>query len=173
MSRAKAKSRTTRHFQKDPATEFNFGIGLWHSSVRSTIAAVALASLLATSAAPATASAFDPATMPSIDSIGAQTDITVFMRSGVPEELRLAALRRAWTMDPAIRDFKELAENDWDFNDMNSISGFAELVPEADVKTMLALMAGEAPRLAERSDEPRGPSFAANALRWMFNSLLN
>jgi hypothetical protein len=174
MSRAKAKSRTTRHFQRDPATESIFGIDLWHSSVRSTLAAVALASLLATSAAPA--SAFDPATMPSIDSIGAQTDITVFMRSGVPTEMRLAALRRAWTVDPAIRDFKELAENDWDFNDLNSIPGFGEPLPEVDVKTMLALMSGEAPRLAEglprRSDEPRGPSFA-DAFRWMFNALQN
>ena len=93
---------------------------------------------------------FDLAALPSLDSIRAQTDITVFLQSGVPTELRLAALRRAWTMDPAIRDFKELAENDWDFNDLNSIPGFGELGPEVDVKTMVALMVGEPPRLAER-----------------------
>jgi hypothetical protein len=52
------------------------------------------------------------AILPSLDSIEAQTDITVFLQSCVPAELRLAALRRAWTVDPAIRDFKELSEND-------------------------------------------------------------
>jgi len=60
-----------------------------------------------------TASGFDPATLPPIESIDAQTDITVFLRSGVPEGLRLAALRRAWTVDPAIRDFKGLQEKEF------------------------------------------------------------
>jgi uncharacterized protein DUF3306 len=136
-----------------------------------------LAALPASGGLEVTASALDLAALPSIDSIRAQTDITVFLRSGVPTELRLAALRRAWTVDPAIRDFKELAENDWDFNDLDGIPGFAEFVPEVEVKTMLALMVGDSPRLAERltrrSDEPRGPSFAANALRRMFNALYN
>jgi len=95
-----------------------------------------------------TASGFDPATLPPIESIDAQTDITVFLRSGVPEGLRLAALRRAWTVDPAIRDFKGLQENDWNFNDPNGIPGFGELGPEVDVKRMVAEILGEAPRLA-------------------------
>jgi len=38
----------------------------------------------------------DPATLPPIETIDAQTDITVFLQNGVPNELRLAALRRAW-----------------------------------------------------------------------------
>jgi hypothetical protein len=66
----------------------------------------------------------------------------------VPEELRLEALRRAWTTDPAIRDFKGLAENDWNFNDPNSIAGFGELGPEVDVKRMVAEFRREAPRPA-------------------------
>ena len=48
----------------------------------------------------------DPATLPPIETIDAQTDITVFLQNGVPNELRRAALRRAWTVDPAIRDFR-------------------------------------------------------------------
>jgi hypothetical protein len=56
-----------------------------------------------------TASGFDPATLPPIDSIDAQTDITVFLRKGVPDQLRVAAIRRAWMLDPAIRDFKGAA----------------------------------------------------------------
>ena len=102
-----------------------------------------------------TASGFDAATLPPIESIDARTDITVFLRSGVPDELRLAALRRAWTEDPAIRDFKGPQENDWNFNDPNGIPGFGELGPEVDVKRTVAKILGEAPRLtlARRSDQ--------------------
>ena len=102
-----------------------------------------------------TASGFDPATLPPIETIDAQTDITVFLRSGVPNELRFAALRRAWTKDPAIRDFKGPQENDWNFNDPNSVPGFGELGPEVDVKRTVAKILGEAPRLtlARRSDQ--------------------
>jgi hypothetical protein len=88
----------------------------------------------------------DPATLPSLDSIGAQSDISAFLKPGVPNDLRLAALRRAWTMDPAIRDFKGLAENDWDFTASNSMLGFGELDPGTDVKKMLAQMFTEVPR---------------------------
>ena len=97
----------------------------------------------------------DPATLPPIETIDAQTDITVFLQNGVPNELRLAALRRAWMVDPAIRDFKGPQENDWNFNDPNSVPGFGELGPEVDVKTMVAKILGEAPRLtlARRGDQ--------------------
>jgi Protein of unknown function (DUF3306) len=81
---------------------------------------------------------FDVSSLPSLDSIDAQTDIRVFLQAGVPSDLRLAALRRAWTADPAIRNFKGLAENDWDFNDPNSMTGFGPLDPGTDVKKMLA-----------------------------------
>ena len=70
---------------------------------------------------------FDSASLPSIDSITADTDIVSFLKSGVPTELTRAALRRAWTSDPAIRDFIGIAENQWDFNDPNGISGFGRL----------------------------------------------
>lgn len=65
----------------------------------------------------------------------------------MPNELRLAALRRAWIVDPAIRDFKGLQENDGNFNDPNSIPGFGELGPEVDVKRMVAEILGEPSRL--------------------------
>ncbi|AHY54822.1 hypothetical protein BJS_02218 [Bradyrhizobium japonicum SEMIA 5079] len=38
-----------------------------------------------------------------------------------------AALRRAWSADPAIRDFVGLAENAWDFNDPTAMPGFGPL----------------------------------------------
>jgi len=72
---------------------------------------------------------FDPASLPSIESIAAHTDIAAFLNTGVPAELTRAALRRAWATDPAIRDFIGIAENQWDFNDPNAIPGFGPLDP--------------------------------------------
>jgi hypothetical protein len=77
-------------------------------------------------------------TLPTLDSIDAQTDITAFMLPHVSDQLRLPALRRAWSVNPAIRDFKGLAENDWDFNAAHTIPGFGELDPSVDVNQRLA-----------------------------------
>ena len=74
----------------------------------------------------------------------------------MPDELRLAALRRAWTEDPAIRDFKGPQENDWNFNDPNGVPGFGELGPEVDVKRRVAEILGEAPRLTLARRGSRG-----------------
>jgi hypothetical protein len=71
--------------------------------------------------------AVDLASLPAIDSITADTDISVFLQSGVPVKLAEAALRRAWMSDPAIRDFIGIAENQWDFTDPTTIPGFGPL----------------------------------------------
>ena len=82
--------------------------------------------------------AFHPNALPALDTIDAQTDIKVFMQREVPDEIRLPALRRAWSVNPAIRDFKGLVELDWAFDAPNSISGFGELDPGFDVAQRLA-----------------------------------
>ena len=69
----------------------------------------------------------DLSSLPPINSITALTDVTAFLRKGIPPELTRAALRRAWAADPAIRDFVGLAENAWDFNDPNAMPGFGPL----------------------------------------------
>jgi hypothetical protein len=71
---------------------------------------------------------FDSSGLPSIEAITAHTDVRGFLQSHVPAELTRAALRKAWTSDPAIRDFIGIAENQWDFNDPNAIAGFGPLV---------------------------------------------
>ena len=76
---------------------------------------------------------FDISTLPSLDSITPNSDIRVFLQRGVPAELTRAALRRAWSADPAIRDFVGLSENAWDFNAPDSIPGFGSLTA-ADVQ---------------------------------------
>jgi uncharacterized protein DUF3306 len=69
----------------------------------------------------------DLSNLPPIESIDAATDVAAFLREGIPQELSRAALRRAWSADPAIRDFVGLAENAWDFNDPNAMAGFGPL----------------------------------------------
>jgi hypothetical protein len=102
---------------------------------------------------------FDPASLPSLDSIGAQTDVRAFLQAGVPADLTRAALRRAWTADPAILNFKGLQENDWDFNDPNSMFGFGKLDADFDVERMLASVFGETPK------EPTSPSSVDDTTR--------
>ncbi len=80
---------------------------------------------------------FDPANLPSVDSIGADTDIRDFLRPGVPPDLTREALRRAWSSDPSIRDYIGPVENGWDFNGPNSILGFGTIKAE-EVPRLLA-----------------------------------
>ena len=91
---------------------------------------------------------FDLTQLPSIDSIGASTDVTAFLRPGVPSELTRAALRRAWSSDPAIRDFVGLVENGWDFNDPSAMSGFGPISPEEVARLTAQIISAlpEAPR---------------------------
>ncbi len=108
---------------------------------------------------------FDPASLPSIDSITADTDIVAFLKSGVPTELTRAALRRAWTSDPAIRDFIGIAENQWDFNDPNGMAGFGRLNASESGVTFLAQLSstpGEKPDLLAEGATPV-ERFASNA----------
>lgn len=70
------------------------------------------------------------AELPPIDSITAETDIRVFLKPGVPADLSRAALRRAWSSDPAIRDFVGLVENGWDFNNPDAVPGFGTISVE-------------------------------------------
>ena len=65
---------------------------------------------------------FDPASLPALESITADTDIRAFFAAGVPAELTRAALHQAWTSDPKIRDFVGLADYDWDFNQPGSMA---------------------------------------------------
>ncbi|MGH6771150.1 MAG: DUF3306 domain-containing protein [Xanthobacteraceae bacterium] len=87
--------------------------------------------------------AFDLASLPPIESITAETDIRAFLAPGVPAELRHAALRRAWSADPAIRDFIGLVENGWDFNDPASIGGFGTIQSTADLARDVARIVGD------------------------------
>ena len=92
----------------------------------------------------------DLANLPPVESITAATDVTAFLRQGIPPELSRAALRRAWAADPAIRDFVGLAENAWDFNDPHAMPGFGPLdCSEEQLGALLDRIVGGARSAAE------------------------
>jgi Protein of unknown function (DUF3306) len=105
---------------------------------------------------------FDLASLPSIESIVANTDISGFLQSRVPAELTRAALRQAWTSDPAIRDFIGIAENQWDFNDPNAMPGFGPLLEGDSLPELLAQALGGRDKLAAMI--PEMPVSAAESL---------
>ncbi|HEV8681121.1 MAG TPA: DUF3306 domain-containing protein [Stellaceae bacterium] len=96
----------------------------------------------ATDSGPEPAPSIDLASLPPVESIGAGSDIRAFLAPGVPAELMRAALRRAWSADPAIRDFIGLSENSWDFNAPGGVPGFGPVTAE-DVERLLARLSGE------------------------------
>src|SRR5215471_6501486 len=84
----------------------------------------------------------DPAKLPPIEAITAETDIRAFLAPGVPPELTRAALRRAWAADPKIRDFVGLADYDWDFNAPGAMTGFGSLEMTDELRQQIARMVG-------------------------------
>ncbi|QCI67909.1 DUF3306 domain-containing protein [Phreatobacter stygius] len=73
------------------------------------------------------------AELPAIQDLVAGQDLSAFMRPGVPLDLRNQALRRMWSIDPAIRDFVgEALDYAYDYNTPGAISGFGPLTAGAD-----------------------------------------
>ena len=105
----------------------------------------------------------DPKNLPPIETISAGSDIRPFLAKGVPADLTRAALRRAWSADPAIRDFVGLAENSWDFNAPGGVPGFGALTME-DARRLLTRVTKETEALgpaypaAERRADDQAPA---------------
>jgi hypothetical protein len=72
-------------------------------------------------AAAAEAEPVDPATLPDIDSLRADSDFTVFMRAGVPEALKQRALRRLWQVDPTFNVICPLDDYNLDYTDAATV----------------------------------------------------
>jgi hypothetical protein len=96
---------------------------------------------------------FDPASLPSVDAITFETDIQPFLQGRVPAALTRAALRQAWTSDPAIRDFIGIAENQWDFNDPEAIPGFGPLLGQDNVQSIFEQAIGLRSKLVDKIAE--------------------
>ena len=118
---------------------------------------------LADGAAPAppvdaapTKPALDLSTLPPIESITAETDIRAFLAPGVPAEMRLAALRRAWAADPKVRDFVGLNDYDFDFHTPGAIPGFGPLAMTDDLRREVLRIVGT----LQPEPEPATPPMA-------------
>lgn len=66
--------------------------------------------------------------LPPLDSLTGDSDFSVFMRPGVPEELRKAALRKLWTSDPVYANLDGLLEYGEDFAEPFRLAGVVATV---------------------------------------------
>jgi len=99
---------------------------------------------------------FDLTSLPSIESITAATDIRPFLAPDVPVDIARAALRRAWSIDPRIRDFVGLADYDWDYHTPGSAAGFGPLEMTDELRRMVARIVGDSVEAdtSKRAGEP-------------------
>ena len=87
---------------------------------------------------------FDLSTLPTLEELTGSTDITAFLRKGVPEHLRNAALRKSWALDPAIRNYVNPAlEYAYDWNAPGGVPGGGELGAGVDVARLVSQIMGE------------------------------
>ena len=86
----------------------------------------------------------DLSTLPKLEELTETTDITVFLRKGVPEHLRNAALRKSWALDPAIRNYVNPAlEYAYDWNTPGGVPGNGELGAGVDVARLVSQIMGD------------------------------
>ncbi|MGL4974853.1 MAG: DUF3306 domain-containing protein [Bosea sp. (in: a-proteobacteria)] len=84
---------------------------------------------------------------PSLESVDKDFDLAHWLKQNVPESWKLAALRRVWETDPAIRDFVNPArEYALDWNTPGGAPGYGPLTESDDVKAMLAQLFPEPPK---------------------------
>ncbi len=102
----------------------------------------------------------DLASLPSIESLTADSDFTVFLRPGVPDALRNAALQKLWRTEPSVVNYVPLVEYNWDFN----APGYGALKATDDVAKLarqvwggLKPPADEPPATAESATPPQPP----------------
>jgi len=87
---------------------------------------------------------FDLSTLPNLEELTGSTDITAFLRKGVPEHLRNAALQKSWALDPAIRNYVNPAlEYAYDWNAPGGVPGGGELGAGVDVARLVSQIMGE------------------------------
>ena len=96
---------------------------------------------------------FDLSSLPKLEELTGSTDITAFLKKGVPEHLRNAALRKSWALDPAIRNYVNPAlEYAYDWNTPGGVPGSGELGAGVDVARMVSQIMGQPAVEAAKSD---------------------
>ncbi|MFG3591407.1 DUF3306 domain-containing protein [Bradyrhizobium sp. RDI18] len=104
---------------------------------------------------------FDLSTLPKLEELTETTDITAFLRKGVPDHLRNAALRKSWALDPAICNYVSPAlEYAYDWNAPGGVPGGGELGAGVDVARLVAQIMGEQTAETTNSDADSGTEMA-------------
>src|SRR5258705_31467 len=95
---------------------------------------------------------FDLSSLPRLEEMTGSSDITAFLRKGVPEQLRNAALRQSWALDPAIRNYVNPAlEYAYDWNTPGGVPGSSEIGAGMDVARLVSQIMGTGESPAEAS----------------------
>jgi len=104
------------------------------------------------------------ACLPSVEELTAQSDLTPFMRKGVPAALRNAALRRMWVLDPAIRDYVgDARDYAYDWSVPGGVPGWGPLARTEELITAARRIVGRVPATPQNDPDP-GTGEAAVAL---------
>jgi len=115
----------------------------------------------------------DLSALPKLEDLTPASDISTFLRKGVPVGLRNAALRRIWSLDPAIRDYTGPVDYGWDWNTPGGVPDFVADIGETPAVRRLVegmLAPAPPPPLADRAApeqtpvRPDGPAEPAPAI---------
>ncbi len=110
---------------------------------------------------------FDLSSLPKLEDLTPTTDITAFLRKGVPEHLRNAALRKSWALDPAIRNYVNPAlDYAYDWNTPGGVPGGGEIGAGMDIARMVSQIMGGGESVLERTAptaEPASKPVSASA----------
>lgn len=102
------------------------------------------------------------ARLPKIEDLTAETDLGQFLRPGVPQALRNAALRHAWALDPAIRDHVgEARDYAYDWNLPGGVPGSGPAPSEAEARELLRRVLGDRPAEPPQEAPPVQPAAAS------------
>ena len=96
----------------------------------------------------------DLSTLPKVDDLDQHSDIKAFLDARVPAALRNAALGRMWTLDPTIRDFIEVAENQWNWNVPGGAPFYEPLEGGAEMAEEILSGMGSAVKAVAEADLP-------------------
>jgi hypothetical protein len=106
------------------------------------------------------------AKLPSLESFTVKTDLAPFLRKGVPQALKNAAMRKMWMLDPAVRDHVDFAvDYAWDWNTPGGVAGNAGTISQDSITRMMdALKPKDKPEpeatVAGAPDEPEAAASA-------------
>lgn len=93
-----------------------------------------------------------------IAALTSESDITVFLKKGVADWAKNAALRRAWAMDPAIRDFVgEARDYGYDWNSAEGVPGFGPILASDNATSILDTMFSDVSLMNDKVLNPDDP----------------